>query len=200
MALKDHSDGCNEGTCWTGEYKAALSIDPIVFDHFYVDETSPSGIRWKKPSTSASSKPGLNATKPDNVAGCLNNTGYWRVELKGRQYQTHRIVVFLVTGIDPMGYQIDHEDGNRSNNNIKNLVKKSGNENNKNKKRRKTNTSGRTGVYWISDSSKWRVNITVSGERIELGRYSDFDEAVRKRKEAETKYFFHENHDRNANG
>ena len=51
------------------------------------------------------------------------------------------------------------------------------------------NTSGQKGVSYLKRLNKWQVNINVNKKSIYLGVYSDFDEAVRVRKEAEKKYF-----------
>lgn len=51
------------------------------------------------------------------------------------------------------------------------------------------NTSGVTGVKWHSRDKIWESCITVNYERIYLGRFIKFDDAVRARKEAEEKYF-----------
>ena len=44
-------------------------------------------------------------------------------------------------------------------------------------------------MSYLKRLNKWQVNINVNKKSIYLGVYSDFDEAVRVRKEAEKKYF-----------
>jgi hypothetical protein len=51
------------------------------------------------------------------------------------------------------------------------------------------NTSGTTGVYWHKDRRKWVARISLSGKTINLGIYPDKQVAIRKRLEAEKKYF-----------
>lgn len=58
-----------------------------------------------------------------------------------------------------------------------------------NQKKRATNTSGRTGVMWDSSRDKWSVAITCDNRRIFIGRFSNFEDAVKAREEAELKYF-----------
>ena len=53
----------------------------------------------------------------------------------------------------------------------------------------RNNTSGVTGVSWETESQKWHSYIWINGKTIHLGRYDDFNEAVKTRKEAEEKYF-----------
>jgi hypothetical protein len=42
---------------------------------------------------------------------------------------------------------------------------------------RKTNKSGRLGVYWAPDRSKWRVEIKVDKKRHHVGQFSKFEDA-----------------------
>lgn len=56
-------------------------------------------------------------------------------------------------------------------------------------KLRSTNTSGVTGVHWCEDRKLWEAEIGFRGKRYHLGRYADFDEAVKVRKAAEDKLY-----------
>ena len=51
------------------------------------------------------------------------------------------------------------------------------------------NTSGVTGVNWHKRDSIWESHIRYKDKMIYLGRFNDFNEAVKARKEAEEKYF-----------
>ena len=51
------------------------------------------------------------------------------------------------------------------------------------------NKSGIKGVCWCKERNLWEVYIQIHKQKIHLGRYSDFTEAVKVRKEAEEKYF-----------
>lgn len=51
------------------------------------------------------------------------------------------------------------------------------------------NTSGVKGVHWDSINNQWVAQIGINNKRIYLGRYDNFDEAVKIRQEAEEKYF-----------
>ena len=57
------------------------------------------------------------------------------------------------------------------------------------------NTSGRKGVYWDKQRNKWYVTITINKRTHHIGRFDDFDDAVRAREDAEKKYHgeFHYN-------
>ena len=79
------------------------------------DETSPSGLRY----TASRFKSRVGAP-----AGALNSQGYYdlRSQPKGcNSRMAHRVVWELHNGTIPEGLEIDHIDGNPSNNRIENL-------------------------------------------------------------------------------
>lgn len=58
-----------------------------------------------------------------------------------------------------------------------------------NTRKKSNNTSGRTGVSFSKQRGKWEAYISVKGEFIRLGYFSDFEEACAIRSEAELKYY-----------
>lgn len=58
-----------------------------------------------------------------------------------------------------------------------------------NVKPRADNTSGVPGVTWVKNRNKWIARITFKQKIYNLGTYSDKDEAIKVRKEAEEKMF-----------
>ena len=55
--------------------------------------------------------------------------------------------------------------------------------------RRSNNTSGCAGVVWRKKDRRWSADIGFQGKRYYLGLYERYEDAVRARKEAETRYF-----------
>ena len=91
-------------------------------------------------------------------------------------------------GIDPLENLVDHEYGNRKNNKIKYLRLASDSQNQMNHiKLRSDNTSGVTGVSWHKVKKKWQAMIKA-GKRIHLGDFTNKEDAIQARKEAEKKY------------
>lgn len=53
---------------------------------------------------------------------------------------------------------------------------------------RSNNTSGITGVEWVTSKQRWRATICFKGKRHYLGSYSNFNDAVKARKQGEEKF------------
>ncbi len=130
----------------------------------------------------------------------LNKTvrGYYRGGLLGRNVMAHRVVWKWHFGTEPD--EIDHIDGNPSNNRIENLRAATRSENLRNMKLRKTNKSGVQGVYFHTRDRRWISSICHEGRQIELGTYKCFCKAVKLRKSAEKLYGYHPNHGRFHSG
>lgn len=84
---------------------------------------------------------------------------------------------------------IDHISGVRYDNRKSNLRKADYSTNMMNSGVCIRNTSGVRGVNYEKDTGLWRVRIQVNNKRISLGSYSDLNEAIRVRENAEIKYY-----------
>ncbi|EIV2008355.1 HNH endonuclease [Klebsiella pneumoniae] len=126
-------------------------------------------------------------------AGSPNNQQYIHIGMRNKLYKAHRIVWALYYGEYPHSL-IDHVNGNRQDNRIENLRVVSSSENCQNQKLRITSTSGCVGV--AKCNSGFRSYIQVNGKRVHLGVYQSVEEAFAVRKEAESRYGYHENHGR----
>ncbi|MGY0156362.1 HNH endonuclease signature motif containing protein [Edwardsiella tarda] len=133
---------------------------------------------------------------PGQIAGSTNKNKYINLGIQNKRYYAHRVIWEMHNGPIPDNYQVDHINGNKSDNRIDNLRIVKNCDNAKNQKRKETNRSGMTGVSWDTQTQRWRAHITVDGKMKSLGRYEDKLEALAARKRAEIKYNFHENHGR----
>lgn len=112
---------------------------------------------------------GLERINSKNKVGCLSNDGYMVVTIDGRQYPQHRIVWLLFTGSWPIN-QIDHINGNRSDNSVANLRQATGGQNQENRKC--SNLSGFVGVTFNKAAGKWQAQIKKSGKQFYLGLFN----------------------------
>ena len=124
-----------------------------------------------------------------------DDEGYHRITLGSRTWQAHRLAWAIYHGEWPEG-QLDHINGDKSDNSIENLRVVSHAENSRNVKRSSANTSGVTGVSFYRQRSRWRATITVNRKHMSLGHFGSFDDAVAARKDAEQRFGFHSNHGR----
>jgi len=110
-------------------------------------------------------------------AGCLTNRGYMQLRFKGKVYFAHRVIFFMHHGFLPE--QIDHKDGIKSNNKIKNLRGANHSQNQQNSKKRTNNSSGYKGITWRKASKKWVVRIVVDRKSHHVGLYENIELAVK---------------------
>lgn len=84
---------------------------------------------------------------------------------------------------------VDHINHDKLDNRKDNLRICTQQQNMMNNKIRKNNTSGVTGVAWHKEKNKWRSVIMVNHKQIHIGYYSDIDDAIEARRNAEIEYF-----------
>jgi hypothetical protein len=128
--------------------KDCYKYGEYLSEFFYYDESSPSGLRWKKIYKKGST------IKIGDIVGS-NDGGYWRVHALGTHYKAHKIVWALLNNFENQdGLHIDHIDGNPSNNKIDNLRLVEHTLNARNKPKMKSNTSGIHGVCFQTVKTK----------------------------------------------
>lgn len=105
-----------------------------------------------------------------------DGNGYKQSRIAGVQYRAHRVIWALVTGEWPFA-QIDHINGDRSDNRIANLRLASPSENGANR-RKSRGSSTFVGVHQHKKSGGWIASIQKDGRRQHIGLYSTEIEAV----------------------
>lgn len=116
-----------------------------------------------------------------------NMKGYRQGGIFARAHYAHRVIWLIQTGDWPKA-DIDHINGDRSDNRWANLRDASRTENAKNAFRKSSNTSGVNGVY--RRKGKWRAQIRVDGRSTYLGDFDSLDDAAAARAAADVKYGF----------
>lgn len=111
--------------------------------------------------------------------------GYVQVYLNGVPYLAHRLIWKMMTGNDPI--EIDHIDGDPSNNAWSNLRHATSAENNRNRRLSSRNASSVKGVCWEASRGKWRATIGDGRNPEWIRRFDDLAEAERHVIEARTR-------------
>jgi hypothetical protein len=123
----------------------------------------------------------------------LTPHGYLSGRVNRVPFQAHRVAFALYYGRWPKS-DIDHINGNRADNRIKNLREVTRRQNGQNQKMPANNSSGRVGVVWSSKTNMWRAQIETKGVNHYLGEFSWFSEACAARQAAEKVLGSHKNH------
>lgn len=113
--------------------------------------------------------------KAGDVAGFTCKKGYIHLHFVGygnSRFKAHRVAWFISHGVWPE--EVDHIDGNRSNNAIKNLRACNRYQNTRNSSRPITNTSGVKGVSFDKQRKKWHVQIKKD-KKMYRAHFEDFD-------------------------
>jgi hypothetical protein len=110
-----------------------------------------------------------NRIKPGGKAGYFNSRGYGQIAIDGKKYGIHRIIFMMFNGCMPN--EIDHIDGNPSNNLIENLREATHQQNQYNLKINKRNTSGIKGVYFDKQRNQWVVRFNIEKKSKYFGRF-----------------------------
>lgn len=160
-----------------------------------LDPSSKTWLRWKaRPRHHFKNDHGMNIWNSQNAgkeAGTKLSTRpdlwYWQIAIHARFYRAHRIVYFLSTGVDPIGFHIDHIDNNGTNNNPSNLRLATNSQNLMNRGKTRKNTSGKKGVTWNKKRKKWQVKICAKGIRASIGFFDDINQAAAAYEEAAKK-------------
>lgn len=122
-----------------------------------------------------------------------NSRGYKTGRIFDQQFFAHRVLWKLQFGTEPD--EVDHINGDRSDNRLRNLRDVSCADNGRNKAVPKNNTTGHMGVY-RARRGKWRACIQSGGKQVSLGEYPTIEEAVTARESAQLEFGYHENHGR----
>lgn len=109
-------------------------------------------------------------------AGTMSKGGYLRLTIERKMYANNRIAWKMFYGTDPVGV-VDHEDGDKLNNRIRNLRDASQGRNTYNQVRRSDNTTGFKGVVFCKTVRKFTFNLKVDGVKLKRV-YFDTPEAA----------------------
>lgn len=113
---------------------------------------------------------GREAFTSKHSTGCHHGTIF------NRHYKRHRVVFALAHGYWPE--QVDHRDGDRTNDRLSNLREATRAQNQQNK-RGHGRTSQFKGVYFSRRDDRWRAAITSNGRMMRLGSFTTEADAAK---------------------
>lgn len=110
-----------------------------------------------------------------SVAGNVQRDGRVQLYIDGRNYKAHRVIWLLITGAWPR-YEIDHRDGDQSNNRWRNLRDVPHRVNIENRRGpTRANPHGLAGV--TMNHRRFMAQIKVDGKRMYLGTFDTAEQA-----------------------
>ncbi len=118
----------------------------------------------------------LRNKKSGRLVGWRHSSGYRQFCIGRKKYFIHRMAWLYIHGVMPPE-QIDHINGDRSDNRICNLRIATQQQNSGNMKIRSNNKVGFKGVYRVNKSKPFQANIHVNGKTKYLGLFSTAEEA-----------------------
>ncbi|AXF54590.1 HNH endonuclease [Salicibibacter kimchii] len=106
----------------------------------------------------------------------------WHVNARG--YATtstpaYALMHRYILGVDSLGKDVDHINGDRLDNRKENLRVVNNSQNARNRKKVANTTSRYKGVSWLTRHSKWTSRITLHGKSTFLGYFDSEEEAAR---------------------
>lgn len=103
----------------------------------------------------------------DAKAGSTRKDGYVRINVDGKSYLAHRLIWLWHGKKLVQGLEIDHINGNKSDNRIENLRQTTRLQNEYNKPKR----------GYRFESGKWRVRMKINGRQKHIGMFDTEEEA-----------------------
>ena len=109
--------------------------------------------------------------KAGSIAGNLvSDTGYWKIRFNKQNYLAHRLAFYIMTGEYPEGMDIDHINGDRSDNRWCNLRKLNRSDNVAHRKVCKN--------YICNRNGRFTARIHVNYQNITVGTFDTPEEAT----------------------
>lgn len=122
-------------------------------------------------------------------ASYVGRNGYFYISVRQHRLLAHRLAWVCFYGVWPRG-DLDHINGNPTDNRIANLRDVSRSENLRNQKRRADNTSGATGVYFDKRRNGWYAKAANRG----TGCFATKEEAILARQRLSEEMGFTDRH------
>ena len=122
--------------------------------------------------------------KCKDICWCVDTQGYVKAQINGKYTSLHRFI--MNPADDKVVDHINHDTTNNCKSNLRIVTQQ---QNMMNRCTNKNNTSGYAGVKMDSRYIRWEASIGYKGKYIFLGYFTNKEDAIKARKEAEVKYF-----------
>jgi hypothetical protein len=133
------------------------------------DYDAATGIFTRKVSRS-------NRVKVGETVGCKNAAGYLVISVDGKLHYAHRLAWLHVHGRWPAA-QLDHINGDQTDNRIANLREATDADNRQNVSIRKDNRTGLIGVTKVRGCERWSARIKIDRKAKYLGCFDSPEKA-----------------------
>lgn len=115
--------------------------------------------------------------KSGDIAGSKHPMGYKSIRIKGVDFLAHRLA-FYISGRNIDGrVQIDHINGDRTDNRLCNLRVATTAQNNQNSPKKKSNSSGYKGVSFDARRNSYRVRVRANNKVYWVGYFKTPEDA-----------------------
>lgn len=156
-------------------------LPPVEMLRELMDYNPETGVfHWKKRDISMfpSARIGnsWNAKHVGKQALIVDNHGYKKGRIFGEDFMAHRIAWAIYYGEWP-AEDLDHINGDRSDNRICNLRLATDSENLRNRGAQKNNSSGYKGVHFCNRSKSWIAKLQVEKKNVYIGKFSTPEDA-----------------------
>lgn len=160
--------------------RARKNVTPVLIEEAFFYDPQTGKLTWKeRPANHFASNLAAriwNTKYAGTVAGRKSSEGYLAVALWGFEFYVHRIAIVLLTGEWPK-LQVDHVNGDRTDNRSCNLRVATHKQNAHNSKKYKSNTVGLKGVSKCPGCKTFRAQIYHDKKAHHLGTFKTEKEA-----------------------
>jgi len=142
----------------------AKPLPPLELVHKLLDYDPEKGSFYWKDNRGRKGCMGKQAGSP--------HKGYVSIHINGKDYMAHRLAWLICNGQDPGSKQIDHINGDKSDNRFANLRLATNSQNACNRSVSARNTSGFKGVSYSRKKQAWKADVRINGATQHLGYFA----------------------------
>lgn len=157
-----------------GEVNAPLVSTPIDWrEYFTYDAESGNLLRTANPQPIMAGR--IAGVRTHRANGSPHAIA---VVVCDTKVQAHRIIWEMHNGPIPIGFEIDHIDGDPWNNRLGNLRLATRQQNQWNRAVLPHNKSGYKGVHWDAEKKRFIAQISINGKKKHIGQFKTVEEAA----------------------